>query len=155
MEFHVVAVGKIRHAGSRGLCEEFARRARRYAPLTVHEVTESRGRRQPHEALRAEAEALLRAWPDAARGVALTRSGRALDSTAFAKQVGRWREDARDVCFLIGGAFGLDASLLERADDALSLSPMTLPHELARVVLLEQLYRAHSILRGEPYHKGA
>lgn len=155
MEFHVVAVGRLRHAAPRTLCDEYAKRARRYAPLSVHEVSESRGRRAAPEAMRKEAKELLRAWPDGARGVALTREGRAMDSTSFAKQVGRWREDARDVCFLIGGAFGLDASILERAEDTLSLSRMTLPHELARIVLLEQLYRAHSILRGEPYHKGA
>jgi 23S rRNA (pseudouridine1915-N3)-methyltransferase len=86
--------------------------------------------------------------------VALTRGGRAPTSEQFARQVGRWREEARDVAFLLGGAYGLADALIEGAATTLSLSPLTLPHELARLVLLEQLYRAGTIQRGEPYHKG-
>jgi len=67
----------------------------------------------------------------------------------------RWQQDRRDPVFVVGGAHGLDQSVLDRADYTLSLSTFTLPHDLARIVLLEQLYRACSILRGEPYHKGA
>ena len=150
-----MAVGKIRHAGSRALCDDYLRRARRYAPISIREVPESRGHRTPADAQTREAQSLLRAWPDHARAVALTRQGHRLDSVAFANQLGKWREEQRDVCFLIGGAFGLAGSVIERADVSLSLSALTLPHELARVVLFEQLYRAHTILRGEPYHKGA
>jgi 23S rRNA (pseudouridine1915-N3)-methyltransferase len=80
--------------------------------------------------------------------------GRAHTSDQFARLVGRWRDGARDVAFLLGGAHGLPDDLVQDVDAALSLSPMTLPHELARLVLLEQLYRAGTILRGEPYHKG-
>ena len=79
----------------------------------------------------------------------LAADGDQLDSVGFARFIEQRRMSRRDLCFVIGGPFGLE---LERADHRLSLGPMTLPHQLARVVLLEQLYRGHKILAGEPYH---
>ena len=79
----------------------------------------------------------------------LAADGQALDSIGLARFIEARRMSRRDLCFVIGGAFGVE---LERADHRLSLGPMTLPHQLARVVLLEQLYRGHKILAGEPYH---
>jgi 23S rRNA (pseudouridine1915-N3)-methyltransferase len=81
--------------------------------------------------------------------VLLTSDGRAFDSVAFSRFLEERRQSGRDLCFVIGGPRGLD---LERCDLRLSLGPMTLPHQLARVVLLEQLYRGHKILAREPYH---
>ncbi len=104
--------------------------------------------------MRLESDALFTAVPRGSRIVALARGGEVQTSEHFAQEVERWRLEARDVAFLVGGAYGLDQRLLERADQRISLSRMTLPHELARLVLLEQLYRALTILRGEPYHKG-
>ena len=79
----------------------------------------------------------------------LAADGQALDSIGLARFIEERRMSRRDLCFVIGGAFGVE---LERADHRLSLGPMTLPHQLARVVLLEQLFRAHKIIAGEPYH---
>jgi 23S rRNA (pseudouridine1915-N3)-methyltransferase len=79
----------------------------------------------------------------------LAAEGQALDSIGFARFIEERRMSRRDLCFVIGGAFGVE---VERADHRLSLGPMTLPHQLARVVLLEQLFRAHKIIAGEPYH---
>jgi 23S rRNA (pseudouridine1915-N3)-methyltransferase len=79
----------------------------------------------------------------------LAANGQALDSIGLARFIAERRMSRRDLCFVIGGAFGVE---LERADHRLSLGPMTLPHQLARVVLLEQLFRAHKIIAGEPYH---
>ena len=79
----------------------------------------------------------------------LAADGQALDSIGLARFIAERRMSRRDVCFVIGGAFGVE---LERAEHRLSLGPMTLPHQLARVVLLEQLFRAHKIIAGEPYH---
>jgi 23S rRNA (pseudouridine1915-N3)-methyltransferase len=79
----------------------------------------------------------------------LAADGQALDSIGLARFIAERRMSRRDLCFVIGGAFGVE---LERADHRLSLGPMTLPHQLARVVLLEQLFRAHKIIAGEPYH---
>ena len=87
--------------------------------------------------------------PERAHLVLLASDGREFDSIEFSKWLEERRQDGRDICFVIGGPRGLD---LERCDTRLSLGPMTLPHQLARVVLLEQLYRAHKILAREPYH---
>lgn len=154
MVFYLVAVGRVRHAGLRAACDDYLARTRRYAKLEIREVPDgSRGRKPVNVVLREEADALRRAVPDDACTVALTRGGRPLDSRSLAGEIGRWREGGRHVAFLIGGAFGLDSSLRQWCEDAVRLSDMTLPHELARLVLLEQIYRGHTILKGEPYHK--
>jgi 23S rRNA (pseudouridine1915-N3)-methyltransferase len=87
--------------------------------------------------------------PDDAYKVLLTTGGEQMDSLQFAKFIGERRESARDLCFVIGGPRGLD---LDACDLKLSFGQMTLPHQLARVVLIEQIYRAHKILAREPYH---
>jgi 23S rRNA (pseudouridine1915-N3)-methyltransferase len=86
--------------------------------------------------------------------VALTRNGAGWSSGELATQLEHWLQLSRPVSLLIGGSHGLDSSLIARAQSRWSLGPLTLPHELARVVVLEQLYRGFTILRGEPYHKG-
>lgn len=101
-----------------------------------------------------EAEALLAAVPDGARIVALDERGRSDNSDAFAKRLGRWRDDGvRSVAFLIGGADGLDETIRKRADVVLNFGALTWPHMLVRALLAEQLYRAHTILTGHPYHR--
>ncbi|RMH11437.1 MAG: 23S rRNA (pseudouridine(1915)-N(3))-methyltransferase RlmH, partial [Gemmatimonadetes bacterium] len=103
----------------------------------------------------AEAERLLRRLPADADLVALTREGRAWDSRGLATYLEEGALHARDRAFVIGGAFGLGEAVLARASWRWSLSALTFPHEVARLVLVEQLYRAGTILRGEPYHKGS
>jgi 23S rRNA (pseudouridine1915-N3)-methyltransferase len=96
-----------------------------------------------------EEERAARRIPAGAYVSLLAADGQAPDSIAFARFIEERRMSRRDLCFVIGGAYGLD---VEGADHRLSLGPMTLPHQLARVVLLEQLFRAHKIIAGEPYH---
>jgi 23S rRNA (pseudouridine1915-N3)-methyltransferase len=96
-----------------------------------------------------EDEQLERRIPDRAHVVLLDRQGESLDSEAFAAFLAQRRQVGADLCFVIGGPFGLD---LARADRRLAFGPQTLAHQLARVVLLEQLYRAHKMIAGEPYH---
>lgn len=155
MDFHLVAVGRVRDAALRAACDDYLRRLRRYGGVAVHEVAEA-GRAGTTAAMtrRLEGERVLAACPPGAMLVALTYEGKSRTSEQFAALVQQWRETSRDVAFLIGGAFGLSDAVRTRAAIALSLSAMTLPHELARLVLLEQLYRAGTIQRGEPYHKG-
>jgi len=107
--------------------------------------------RAPDEVRRREAERLL----ERAQGVivALDERGRSLTTDAFSQWVAERRDRAEDTTFVIGGAFGLDDSVRQRAKLLLSVAPWTLQHELARLILAEQLYRAGTILRGEPYHK--
>ncbi len=155
MKLHVVAVGRMRDCFLRESCREYAIRVRRYVKLDISEVRQGRRRKKRGgDSLEEEGDALLSAVPNNFVIVALTRVGHAEDSKRFAKRLEKWRDSGMDVAFLIGGAHGLSDTVLRRAGLQLSLSKMTLPHELARLNLLEQLYRACTIMRGEPYHKG-
>jgi 23S rRNA (pseudouridine1915-N3)-methyltransferase len=120
--------------------------------VTVREVKEIplRGRSEA-EVLREEGKRLLAAWPQAPVVSALAVEGRPVGTRAFADRLQRAFERG-GAGFVIGGSLGLADTVRERADDEVSLSALTLPHQLARVVLLEQLFRAGKILRGEPYH---
>lgn len=116
------------------------------------EVPEGRG--SPAEMRRREGAALLAALPERAFAVALDLGGEAPDSEGFARMLERWRGLGRRLAFVIGGAEGLDPSVLARADQRLSLGPMTWPHLLVRALLAEQMFRAQAILSGHPYHRG-
>lgn len=124
----------------------------RRAQLHVREVREVplRGRAEA-EVVREEGRRLLAALPQAGVRVALAIDGRAYSSPAFAERLQEWF-GAGGVTFVVGGSLGLAAEVLERCDERLSLSPLTLPHQLARVVLMEQLFRALKIAAGENYH---
>lgn len=145
----LIAVGKLGSGPERDLVERF--RARLRPELTVREIADGSG--APGEIIRREAAGILAALPGGAHCVALDSGGQALDSAAFAARLGEWREQALATAFVIGGAEGLGADVLERAQFVLSLGPMTWPHRLARVMLCEQIYRAQSILAGHPYHR--
>ena len=120
----------------------------------MHEVKEERGGGSPGERVRErEGIRLAEKIPGRARTVACEPGGKSLDSRQFADLLRTAREQDRDLAFLIGGAHGLAAELAEGSQMRLSLAPWTLPHELARLVLAEQIYRAGTIVRGEPYHK--
>ncbi len=145
----LLAIGRARDTPEAAL---FARYAGRLRPrLELVEIAEARG--APAELKRREGEALLAALPADAFVVALDRTGVQPDSLALAALVERWLGMGRPVCFLIGGAEGLDAPVLRHADHVLSMGAMTWPHMLARVMLAEQLYRARSIASGHPYHR--
>ncbi len=129
-----------------------ARYAGRTRPaVTVTEVAEGRG--SVGEIRRREAVGLLAALPANALAVVLDLGGEAPDTEGLAARLGRWLESGRPVCFLIGGAEGLDRSVLDRADAVLSLGRLTWPHMLARVMLAEQIFRARSLAAGHPYHR--
>lgn len=139
-----------------GAIGEYEKRAARYWPLDVVEVREEKARKGlPLEQVKsAESARLLERVPGGAEVVALTRTGESWSSTRLARYLEALALHGRaGAAFVIGGAFGLSDELVERAQQRLSLSAMTMPHELARLVLAEQLYRAGTISRGEPYHK--
>src|SRR5579872_2582673 len=142
MRLTVVAVGRARDEHVAALWTRYAERLK--PPLALRVVDNKRR----------EARLLIDALPDGARVVALDERGKALDSAGLARQLGRWRDQGtRDVAFVIGGADGLDRTVIEQADVVLSLGPLTWPHQLVRVMLAEQLYRADTILSGHPYHR--
>lgn len=154
MEIVVAVVGKPRDAALAAAIGEYETRAGRYWPLEVREVREERSRSVTPEQVRArEAERLFTKLPPGAHVVSCELGGLAMTSESFAEWLQRRREGARDVAFVIGGAFGLGDAIRSVAAMRLSLAPWTLPHELARLVLAEQLYRAGTIVRREPYHK--
>jgi 23S rRNA (pseudouridine1915-N3)-methyltransferase len=150
---HLLAVGRLRPY-FREACDDYLRRLGRYLTVSEAEVREAARAPSP-EAQREEEAARLRSKiPAGAATVALAREGRGWSSPELARVVEQWRLAARPVAILIGGSRGLAPALIAGAGARWSLGPLTLPHELARVVVAEQLYRAMTILRGEPYHKG-
>ncbi len=154
MRVIVAVVGKPKDASLADAIAEYERRAARYWPLQVMEVREESGRGASPDLVRQrEGERLRERIGEPARAVACDPGGRAFDSIEFSAWLQGEREAGRDVAFLIGGAHGLSDDLRGRAWMRLALAPWTLPHELARLVLAEQLYRAGTIVRGEPYHK--
>jgi 23S rRNA (pseudouridine1915-N3)-methyltransferase len=150
MKLHLVAVGRLKSGPERALMNDYLKRLP--WPLTETEVEERRPLEGPQRQMR-EGELLLKAVPPAALLVALDAGGVMLSSQAFAEKLAAWQDQGRDVAFVIGGADGHAPDVLARADFKLSLGAMTWPHALARVLLVEQLYRAHAILAGHPYHK--
>ena len=144
------AVGRLRDGPEAALFSRYNARLR--PGFLVTEVAEARG--APADVKRRETEALLAALPDPAFVVALDPSGTMPDSAELARLLERWLASGRPVCFLIGGAEGLDAAAVTRAGYVLSLGRLTWPHFLARAMLAEQIYRARSIAAGHPYHRG-
>jgi 23S rRNA (pseudouridine1915-N3)-methyltransferase len=144
MRIAIIAVGKLKRAGLRAELDDYLSRIRRYAGCDEIELKDGSERELP--------ERFIRAIPPRSLVVSLEASGRAYDSSGFASFIGKCEQSAvGHLVFLIGGAYGLPAGVAALGQVRLSLSPLTLPHRLARVVLAEQVYRAFSILRNEPY----
>ena len=153
MDTHLVAVGKLRPY-YREACDDYLRRLSRYGPVVEREIREAGRAATPALRVKEESARLAAALPGRGSVVLLDRAGSPWSSEELARRLDRWRLDAAPVALVIGGAFGVDAALSRGAAFRWSLGALTLPHELARVVVLEQWYRAWTILRGEPYHKG-
>jgi len=154
VKIDVLGVGKLKERHWRDAADEYLKRLRPYATVREIEVADVDLARGEDAARRAEADAIERTLAEGAYVVALDAGGRQLTSEAFAAWLeARMGAGDSHVAFVIGGSAGLDERVLRRADERLSLGAMTLPHQLARVVLLEQVYRAFRIIRGEPYHR--
>ncbi len=154
MRFLIVSVGRPRDRALSDAIHEYEARAARYWPLETKEVREEPARSHGPALVRErEGQRLLEACAGA-DVIACDETGPQMASNEFAAWMRQRRErDERDVAFLIGGAFGLSDFVRTRARSSLGFSRWTMPHELARLVLAEQLYRAGTITRGEPYHK--
>jgi 23S rRNA (pseudouridine1915-N3)-methyltransferase len=159
MRIVVAAVGSLKQGPERELAERYRKRAEqtgRAIGLRTVELIEIRESRAQDAARRATEEgiALTTVVPDRAALVALDEHGDALDSASIAAQLADWRaQDRPAACFVIGGADGLAQSLIERADVRLAFGKATWPHQLVRIMLLEQIYRATTILARHPYHR--
>lgn len=151
MKLTFLSVGKDRSGLFAPGVDEYSKRLTHTHKVQLVELPESRASGQ--KAKEEEGAALLKKLGPRDALVALDERGKLLSSVDFAKWLGRQQDSGRDVAFVIGGDEGLSDEVRARATLVLSLSAMTLPHRLARLVLVEQVYRAFSILRGEPYHK--
>jgi 23S rRNA (pseudouridine1915-N3)-methyltransferase len=143
MRLIIVCVGKIRQPFEDDMAH-YERLLRRHARLETIELPETDPER--------EGKAIVKRIPEDAYVCVLDREGRPASSEALASFLEERRAGGRDVCFVIGGPFGLSNTVLERAAERISFGAITLPHQLARVVLLEQIFRAHKILLGHQYH---
>jgi 23S rRNA (pseudouridine1915-N3)-methyltransferase len=159
MHLIVISVGKLKQGPERELAERYRDRfddiGRKlgFRSLTIHELSESRAR-DAATRISEEAAAISALIPDKAIIVALDERGSSIDSAGFARHLGRWRDDAvSHNVFVIGGADGLSPDLRRKAKLSIAFGSATWPHQMVRVMLLEQIYRAATILAGHPYHR--
>lgn len=158
MRFYVVCIGKLKDAYLRDGVAEFVKRMRPYGGITITELNESKIGDKPSDADRKqvvdeEGERLLKAVPKNAYTVLLDVYGKTMSSEELAKTVAKLEVDGvSDMAFIIGGAFGVSEALRQSVNYKLSFSPMTFTHQMVRLLLVEQIYRASKINRNEPYH---
>ncbi|MFP5247696.1 MAG: 23S rRNA (pseudouridine(1915)-N(3))-methyltransferase RlmH [Thermoanaerobaculia bacterium] len=156
MKFRLIQGGSHTDAELAVVAGRYLNRIKHFFPIEVVEVAPERGRQAQSDVaiMRAQSARLLAAIPDRGYVIVLDERGQTLDSLKFAKWIERLTIDSpHGVNFVIGGDVGFDDSVRKRADKLLALSPMTLPHQLARVILLEQIYRACTLMRNISYHK--
>lgn len=155
MPLRLVCVGKLSQAHFQAAAADYLKRICRHLPVeTVEIADEPLGRRSDEEVRRREGVRILKAIPENFYVVLTDRQGRALTSERFAARLDKLLVGGRsNIAFVIGGTVGVSDEIRARADETVSFSQMTMAHQLARVVLLEQIYRALSIIRGEKYHR--
>lgn len=147
-------VGKTTDPHIDTLCQEYLRRLTHYLPVRVQVIPELRNTKAltPDQQKQAEGELILRAVPQSADLILLDEHGKEYRSIEFAQQLQKKMSSGRDLFFAIGGPYGFSQAVYERANGKVSLSQMTFSHQMVRLFLIEQIYRAMTILRGEPYH---
>lgn len=159
MNINIIAVGKIKEKYLGDGIGEYLKRLKPFATVGISEVadektSEGASFKEQEQVKAAEAERILRHIKSGQVVVVLAIEGRVMDSVQLAQAIASWGlEGKSDVAFVIGGSLGLHKSVMERADLVLSFGKMTFPHQLMRLILVEQIYRAFKINRGEPYHK--
>jgi len=159
MNIYIISVGKIKEKYLKDAIAEYSKRLTRYCRLEIIEVTDEKtpdnaSEKEELQIKEKEGAAILRHVKDSMHVVALDLKGRMLSSEEFSGYIGDCGiKGVSNIAFIIGGSLGLSKEVLKRADYSLCFSKMTFPHQLMRVILLEQLYRGYRILSGEPYHK--
>jgi 23S rRNA (pseudouridine1915-N3)-methyltransferase len=156
MDIRIITVGKPSRDVERIFLSDYLKRLRPVWPTEIVTVTADRLTRATNEGvvMQKEAERIRSKRPDGWPLVTLDRRGKAIDSLAFAERIRNWQDSGkRGIVFTVGGALGTDPQLLREADLSLSFGAMTYPHDLAAVLLTEQVYRAMTIVTGKPYHR--
>lgn len=158
MHIHLCCVGKLKERFYEEGCGEYSKRLGRYCRLTITEAADEKAPeelslKEQIQVKEREGKRILSAVGPKEHVIALAIGGKKYTSEKMAERIGALESQGKEVCFVIGGSLGLSEEVLRRADETLSLSDLTLPHRLARLVLLEQLYRCFKILHHEAYHK--
>lgn len=159
MRITLITVGKIKEKYFTGAIEEYAKRLSRYCKLEIVELADEKTPDNASDALNEqikekEAMRILAAIPDNSYVIALAIEGKQLDSVELSEKISKLGVDGNsNIVFIIGGSLGLHKTVIQKADYLLSFSKMTFPHQLMRVILLEQIYRSYRIANNEPYHK--
>lgn len=159
MKITILCVGKLKEKYLKDAVAEYTKRLSRYATLTIEEVEDEKtpdgaGQSLEDQIRDREGARLLSRIPTGAHVIALVIEGKSLSSEEFSEMIAeKTVEGISHIVFVIGGSIGLSDSLIRQANDRISFSRMTFPHQLMRVILLEQIFRAFRIMRGEPYHK--
>ena len=155
MRIHIIAVGNRMPAWAEQAYLEYAKRMPSHCSLQLHQIPAAKRRKgfDINQALSNECSRIMASVPKDCQLIALTRAGRQVDTRQLASALQSWLSQGRDTAILIGGPDGLDEACIKAASDQWSLSPLTLAHRLALVLLAEQLYRAWSIVDGHPYHR--
>ncbi len=159
MKITILCVGKIRESYWEDAIAEYMKRLTRYCKPEIIQVADEKtpddaSENMNKQILEKEGDRLLEKLPDDAYVITLEIKGMSLDSVAFSEKISKLTvAGVSHICFVIGGSLGLDPRVSKRADFKLSFSAMTFPHQMMRVVLCEQIYRAFRIISGEPYHK--
>ncbi len=154
----IIGVGKLKEAWQRDACAEYLKRLKRFGSVEIKEVPDQPEPDKPSDALNkrikdAEGKEILALIKPTDRVVTLCINGKSYDSEGFAQKIAQWTGDGKRLVLVIGGSLGLSDEVLRRADETLSFSKMTFPHQLMRVILLEQYYRGCKINANERYHK--
>ncbi len=159
MNIKIIAVGKIKEKYIKEGISEFSKRLSRYCSLDIVEVSDEKApenlsKRQMEEVKKKEGEKILKKIPSSAYVISLVIDGKRLSSEDLAEKISNLMVNGNnDICFIIGGSLGLSEDIINRSDFKISFSKMTFPHQLMRLILLEQVYRGFRIMKGEPYHK--
>lgn len=159
MNIKIIAVGKIKEKYIKEGISEFSKRLSRYCSLDIVEVSDEKApenlsKRQMEEVKKKEGEKILKKIPSSAYVISLVIDGKKLSSEDLAEKISNLMVNGNnDICFIIGGSLGLSEDIINRSDFKISFSKMTFPHQLMRLILLEQVYRGFRIMKGEPYHK--
>lgn len=153
MKLGLWAIGKIKSSHLERGIQEYQKRTSRYQSLELVDIVVKQKSNQPALVKKIEAEKILAKVPAQAHLVLLDEIGKKMDSMAFSSFIqDQMLASTQHLIFLIGGPFGFDESVYQRANDKISLSSMTFPHDLAKFILAEQIYRAYTILNNTPYH---
>lgn len=159
MNITILCVGKIKEKFYQQAIEEYAKRLSRYCKLQIIEVQDEKtpdraSEKEELQIKKTEAERMLKQLSDQSYTIALAIDGKQYDSVRFANKISQLGVTGKShITFIIGGSLGLDDGLLSRCNEKISFSAMTFPHQLMRVILLEQIYRGYRIINNEPYHK--